>query len=46
MSLLNNESLGLAIAGNSDLGNMMSAGMLSGRFFTEEEYESGARRRA
>lgn len=38
-----NESLGLAIAGNSDLGNMMSAGMLSGRFFTEEEYESGAR---
>ena len=29
-----NESLGLAIAGNSDLG---------GRFFTEEEYESGAR---
>ena len=38
-----NESLGLAIASNSDLGNMMSAGMLSGRFFTEEEYESGAR---
>lgn len=38
-----NESLGLVIAGNSDLGNMMSAGMLSGRFFTEEEYESGAR---
>ena len=38
-----NESIGLAIAGNSDLANMMSAGMLSGRFFTEEEYESGAR---
>ena len=42
-AIKHNESLGLAIAGNSDLGNMMSAGMLSGRFFTEEEYESGAR---
>lgn len=38
-----NESLGLAIAGNSDLGNMMTSGMLSGRFFNEEEYDTGAR---
>ncbi len=33
-----NESLGLAIAGNADLGNMMTSGMLSGRFFNEEDY--------
>ena len=38
-----NESLGLAIAGNADLGNMMTSGMLSGRFFNEEEYDTGAR---
>ena len=39
-----NESLGLAIAGNADLGNMMTSGMLSGRFFNEEEYERFADR--
>ncbi len=38
-----NEGFGLAIGGNADIGNMLSAGMLSGRFFTNEEYETGAR---
>lgn len=43
VSTKHNSNLGLAIAGNADLGNMMSAGMTSGRFFTEDEYETGAR---
>ncbi len=38
-----NEGFGLAIGGNADVGNMLSAGMLSGRFFTNEEYETAAR---
>ncbi|MBQ2775062.1 MAG: ABC transporter permease [Clostridia bacterium] len=33
---------GISIAGNEDLGPMMSAGMTYGRFFTRDEYKSAA----
>lgn len=34
--------IGISIAGNEDLGNMMSAGVTYGRFFTKDEYNSAA----
>lgn len=42
VSTKHENGFGISIAGNEDLGPMMSAGMTYGRFFTKDEYKSAA----
>ncbi len=42
VSTKHENGFGISVAGNEDLGPMMSAGMTYGRFFTRDEYKSAA----